>query len=117
MQTQNYFEIASELLANKDEDRLKSGKKEDKKVIADLIDRIYEKLSLLEINLEFLPDIKELLSQVLTTIKNAEIKKIFEKILTILNLYQSNSNNLETDPLAALKEISETTRKMLETEA
>ena len=116
VQTQNYFEIASELLANKDEDRLKSGKKEDKKVIADLIDRIYEKLSLLEINLEFLPDIKELLSQVLTKIKNAEIKKIFETILNILNLYQSNSKNLENDTLEAIKEICENTRKIFEPE-
>lgn len=116
VQTQNYFEIASELLANKDEDRLKSGKKEDKKIIADLIDRIYEKLSLLEINLEFLPDIKELLSQVLTKIKNAEIKKIFETILNILNLYQSNSKNLENDTLEAIKEICENTRKIFEPE-
>ena len=116
VQTQNYFEIASELLANKDEDRLKSGKKEDKKVIADLIDRIYEKLSLLEINLEFLPDIKELLSQVLTKIKNAEIKQIFETILNILNLYQSNSKNLENDTLEAIKEICENTRKIFEPE-
>ena len=116
VQTQNYFEIASELLANKDEDRLKSGKKEDKKVIADLIDRIYEKLSLLEINLEFLPDIKELLSQVLIKIKNAEIKKIFETILNILNLYQSNSKNLENDTLEAIKEICENTRKIFEPE-
>ena len=116
VQTQNYFEIASELLANKDEDRLKSGKKEDKKVIADLIDRIYEKLSLLEINLEFLPDIKELLSQVLTKIKNAEIKKIFETILNILNLYQANSKNLENDTLEAIKEICENTRKIFEPE-
>ena len=116
VQTQNYFEIASELLANKDEDRLKSGKKEDKKVIADLIDRIYEKLSLLEINLEFLPDIKELLSQVLTKIKNAEIKKIFETILNILNLYQLNSKNLENDTLEAIKEICENTRKIFEPE-
>lgn len=116
VQTQNYFEIASELLANKDEDRLKSGKKEDKKIIADLIDRIYEKLSLLEINLEFLPDIKELLSQVLTKIKNTEIKKIFETILNILNLYQSNSKNLENDTLEAIKEICENTRKIFEPE-
>lgn len=116
VQTQNYFEIASELLANKDEDRLKSGKKEDKKIIADLIDRIYEKLSLLEINLEFLPDIKELLSQVLTKIKNNEIKKIFETILNILNLYQSNSKNLENDTLEAIKEICENTRKIFEPE-
>ena len=95
---------------------LRAVKKKIKKVIADLIDRIYEKLSLLEINLEFLPDIKELLSQVLTKIKNAEIKKIFETILNILNLYQSNSKNLENDTLEAIKEICENTRKIFEPE-
>ena len=47
--TQNYFNIANELLLNSDEGKIKENKKEDKKIIADLIDRIYEKLSLLEI--------------------------------------------------------------------
>ena len=115
--TQNYFDIANELLISEDEDKIKQNDTEDKKIIADLIDRIYEKLSLLEINLEFLPDIKELLTQLLTKIKNAEIKKIFETILRILSLYQANSKNLETDTLEAIKEICENTRKIFEPES
>lgn len=115
--TQNYFDIANELLTSNDEDNTKTNKAEDKEIIADLIDRIYEKLSLLEINLEFLPDIKELLTQVLTKIKNAEIKKIFETILKILDLYQTNSKNLESDTLEAIKEICENTRKIFEPES
>ena len=114
--TQNYFNIANELLLNSDESKIKENKKEDKKIIADLIDRIYEKLSLLEINLEFLPDIKGLLAQVLTMVKNFEIKKIFETILNILNLYENNSKNLENDTLEAIKEICENTRKIFEPE-
>ena len=112
--TQNYFEIANELLSSDAEDAIKQNKASDKKIIADLIDRIYEKLSLLEINLEFLPDIKELLTQVLTKVRNLEIKKIFESVLRILNLYQTNSKNLETDTLEAIKEICENTRKIFE---
>ena len=112
VQTQNYFNIANELLTSNDGSSAKKDKKEDKKIIADLIDRTYEKLSLLEINLEFLPDIKELLSQVLTKIENTEIKKIFESTLRILNLYQSNSKNIENDTLEAIKEICENTRKI-----
>ena len=115
--TQNYFNIANELLLNSDEGKIKENKKEDKKIIADLIDRIYEKLSLLEINLEFLPDIKGLLAQVLTMVKNIEIKKIFETILNTLNLYETNSKNLENDTLEAIKEICENTRKIFEPEA
>ena len=114
--TQNYFNIANELLLNTDEGKIKENKKEDKKIIADLIDRIYEKLSLLEINLEFLPDIKGLLAQVLTKIKNLEIKKIFETILNTLNLYETNSKNLENDTLEAIKEVCENTRKIFEPE-
>ena len=117
VQTQNYFNIANELLTSNDGSSAKKDKKEDKKIIADLIDRIYEKLSLLEINLEFLPDIKELLSQVLTKIENTEIKKIFESTLRILNLYQSNSKNIENDTLEAIKEICENTRKIFEPES
>lgn len=116
IQTQNYFEIANELISNNDSNDIKKKKSEDKKIIADLIDRIYEKLSLLEINLEFLPDIKDLLSQVLTKIQNIEIKKIFETTLRILNLYQTNSKNLESDTLEAIKEICENTRKIFEPE-
>ena len=112
--TQNYFNIANELLLSHDEGKISENKNEDKKIIADLIDRIYEKLSLLEINLEFLPDIKGLLAQVLTKIKNVEIKKIFETTLNILNLYEVNSKNLETDTLEAIKEICENTRKIFE---
>ncbi len=117
IQTQNYFNIANELLNSNSDDKFKKDKREDKKIIAELIDRIYEKLSLLEINLEFLPDIKELLTQVLTKIENAEIKKIFETILKILDLYQSNSKNIENDTLEAIKEICENTRKIFEPES
>ncbi len=112
--TQNYFNIANELLLSSDENKIKENKKEDKKIIADLIDRIYEKLSLLEINLEFLPDIKGLLAQVLTKVKNIEIKKIFETVLNILNLYETSSKNLENDTLEAIKEVCENTRKIFE---
>ena len=115
--TQNYFNIANELLLNSNENKAKQNKKEDKQIIADLIDRIYEKLSLLEINLEFLPDIKGLLAQVLTKIKNNEIKKIFETILNILNLYEVNSKKFENDTLEAIKEVCENTRKIFEPDA
>lgn len=114
VQTQNYFDIANELLVNKNDEKLNKNKHEDTKIIADLIDRIYEKLSLLEINLEFLPDIKELITQVLTKIRNPEIKKIFETVLKILNFYQLNSKNIENDTLEAIKEIIQNIRKIFE---
>lgn len=110
IETQNYFDIADALL-NKNDPKNEG---QDNKEIAQSIDRIYEKLSLLEINLEFLPDIKELISNTLTKIKDAEIKKIFEGEIRILNFYETNAKNLETDTLEALKEIIEKTRELFD---
>lgn len=114
IKTQSYFDIANELLINKNEEKLNTNKKEEKQIIAELIDRIYEKLSLLEINLQFLPDIKELITQVLTKIKNSEIKKIFESVIRTLDTYQTKSKDIEHDTLEALKEICENVKKVFE---
>lgn len=108
IQTKNYYEFVAQRLSDVEMEKPKTVINDDKKILensSNLIKELIENIKKLETNIEFLPKIKIILSQLTQIFESSKELKIFKSILTLLDVYEKNNKPFEKDTLCAIHDV------------